>query len=209
MPMLTTEVRKKARAAAIWTYDRAGGSLLHTTHNLYVNPEIGLNSEDDLIQIEEYLVSSGIIERPYMQRPRDFRFTKHGISVIEASIDQPTETVGPFPPITVSIQGNVGPGSQLVIGSHHVTQSTQTSQSEGFVELIRLVEKVVADLPKDIQGRGGRLEEMMKEEVASPVPDRNLINTLACRLGTLVNGVTTSVGSQMFLAYLKQQGLLP
>lgn len=129
--------------------------------------------------------------------------------MIEASLDQPEQSVGPFPPVNVSIQGDVGPGSQLVIGSHNVTQSTQTNQPEGFAELLRLVERVVADLSRDMQGRGGRIEEMMKEEVASASPDRSFMASLAVRLGTLVSGVTTNVGSQMFTAYLRQQGLLP
>ncbi len=209
MPMLTSEVRKKALAAAVWTYERAGGNLLHTIHRLYVNSDLGINSESDLQQVEDYLVSSGVIERPYMQQPRDFRFTQRGISIVEASLDQPADSVGPFPPVNVSIQGNVGPGSNLVIGSNNFTQSTQASQSENFAELIRLIEKVVVELPQDTKERGERIAEVLKEEALCAKPDRSFITKLAARLGTLASGVTTSVSSQMLLAYLKKEGMVP
>ena len=119
MAMLTSEVRKIALVVAFRLYQGTGGNLQHVSFTIDIDPDVGVNTPEDVTQIEKYLISKNIIEHPWIGRD-DLMFTLRGTREIEASLNRPDEPAGPFPAMHVVI-GDIGGHAQLAIGSNHVS----------------------------------------------------------------------------------------
>ncbi len=200
MAMLTSEVRKIALAVAFQIYQGARGNLQHVSFTIGIDPEIGVNTLEDVKQIENYLISTEIIEHPWMGQD-DLMFTLRGIRQIEASLNRPNEPAGPFPAMHVVI-GDIGANAQLAIGSHHVSQSVRIGEHEALAKLLPLVQAVVAELPASAQAQGQASLDALKAEAGAQSPDPGFVKTLASKVLSLAGGVASSVASQQLENYL-------
>lgn len=200
MAMLTSEVRKIALAVAFRLYQGARGNLQHTSFTIDVDQEIGVNTSEDVAQIENYLISTGIIEHPWLGQD-DLMFTREGIAQIEASLDRPNEPVGSFPAMHVVV-GNVGANAQVAIGSNHVSQSVRIGEPETLAKLLPLVQAVVAELPASAQAQGQASLDALKAEAGAQSPDPGFVKTLANKVLSLAGGVASNVATQALDKYL-------
>jgi hypothetical protein len=208
----TSDIRKHALKLAYEYYENCSGQLKFSTFDINEGSrELGFADEADAQAIFSYLTSSGIMESPYLGSGRVVRFTDYGISAIEAGIDKPDESSGPFPPLNVVV-GDIGAGAQVAIGTGDFRQERNDAQNPNLLrDLVPLLRAV-----SEQAGDGSQATILLKtaeNEAEDGDCDMGFLQaTLAKFAKSFAKGVVepaASAASQSLLAYCKAHGLLP
>lgn len=206
--MKTSDIRIIAFKVAVAIYEDAKGHLDEVFSISKPAASFGVVQSDDVISIERYLISSKVMESPYIGNDA-VRFTSLGIRVIEASLDRPGEPHGPFPPLSIVI-GNIASGAQLAIGSGSFNQTqSKNNDFNDISEIVRLVQTATREWPEVEQRQISGIEAALVGEVRATVPDAALIRPALAKIGKIAETITGGVGTQLLLSYLKAHGLVP
>jgi hypothetical protein len=207
--MKTSEVRQLAFRIAMQMYESAGGTLKYRDFMVsdFVSV-IGIDAQEKINSIEDYLLGSRIMEYTGVGAS-SLWFTDFGISIIEASLDKPDQSHGPFPPFNIVV-GNVASGAQLAIGSGSFNQLQQAPRDLGEIgELVRIVQAAMQDWTESDRRQAAGAKAALVCEANAIKPDDTLIRPALVKIGKIAEGVTGSVASQALLAYLKSHGFMP
>lgn len=204
--MKTSEVRKLAFRIAVQMYESAGGTLKFRDFAVSdFASTIGIDSQEDIHSIEDYLLGSKIME-PTGVGASSFWFTDFGISTIESSLDKPDQSHGPFPPFNIVV-GNVASGAQIAIGSGSFNQRQQDSRDPGEIgKIVTIVQKAMQDWTESDRQQAAGAKAALVCEANAIKPDDTLIRPALVKIGKIAEGVASSAASQTLLAYLKSHG---
>ena len=141
--------------------------------------------------------------------PTPLQFTPHGISVVEASINQPGEGHGPFPPYNV-VFGDVHAGAQIAIGNNSSFNQSQVfgTNKADLESLVAAVTAAVGEWDEASRLKAAGAQAAITAEASSPEPDIGLLQVAAKKLVSIAGGVAQGVATQALIGFLKMHGLI-
>jgi hypothetical protein len=190
-------------------YERAEGELQFARFD--IKDELARLNVLDLTAaaaVESYLTSTRVMAHIGLGDTL-LSFTLEGVAIIEASMDEPKERHGPFPPMNVVI-GDIGQGAQVAFGSGLFTQSQDVSLKPAALrELVCLVQAAVKEWPTEHQRRVAGAQVAIEAETESVEPDPGLLKASFARVAKIAETVAGGTATQALISYLKASGWLP